>query len=192
METRARRVMALTALLSTSMIMNMSNVTTAQADWVHGNAQTSSVATTGAVATCGQVITVMVSGSGYKGGSSGSGGGGQFSVGVPAPCWMMAAETGSAHYQWAASGQVFRDMRHSGGQRRRQAGIRGAQERRQGSVVGPSMRPGELTQPQRLLRLWQVADQFFAANLVVYVQVTQTPPAPSVTPESLRGSRSSN
>jgi len=186
MKTRVRRVMALAAILLTSMLMTMSNVTTAQADWVHGNSQTGSVATSGTVATSGQVITVMVSGSGYAGGSSGSGGGGAFSVGVPAPCWMSAAETGSAYYQWVASGQMSRDMRHSGDSLSPRQGYAGHKNDGKGQWWVPICDPGNWPNPSDFLGFGRYVDQFWAAHPVVYLPAAQTPPAPPVTPELLR------
>lgn len=128
----------------------------------------------------------MVSGSGYKGGSSGSGGGGQYSVGVPALCWMMAAETGSAYYQWVASGQMSRDMRHSGDSVGPRQGYAAHKNDGKGQWWVPVCDSGNWPNPSDFLGYGRYVDQFWAAHPVVYVPAAQTPPAPPVTPELLR------
>jgi hypothetical protein len=99
METGVRRVMAFIALLTTSVIMPMSGATSASV-YTRNTSPPPTTAPVGTVATSGQVTYGDGFGQWhYAGGSSGSGGGGQYSVGVPAPCWMMAAETGSGSHR---------------------------------------------------------------------------------------------
>jgi len=183
MNFRTTRMMVLTALLTMCMMMFASGANIARADKKHLSAANDCSSGGGPFATSGQVITVMVSGSGYAGGSSGSGGGGAFSVGVPAPCWMSAAETGSAYYQWVASGQMSRDMRHSGTAPQRGRVTRRNKNDGKGQWWVPICDPGNWPNPSDFLGFGRYVDQFWAAHPVVYLPAAQTPPAPPVTPE---------
>jgi hypothetical protein len=180
MATRARRLMAATALLATGALMVLSSATTASADL--GPAKQSHADSTAA----GQVITVSVWGDGYRGGSSGSGCGGRVSVSVPAPCWMSGWSTGKEYYEYVATGLMARDNHHFGENMTPLPGYEKYQDDDKGQWYGAECTSANWPGPDDLPGFFTFADTFFAAHPSVYVPADQTPPTPPVPPALLR------
>ena len=93
MGTGTRRILTVVAMFTTSAIILLSGAATANAN---GDVPAPAPPAAGTVKTDGPVITVTVTGSGYKGGATGAVVDGSVSVGVLAPRWVTAFLTATA------------------------------------------------------------------------------------------------
>ncbi len=182
MGTGTRRVLTLTALFTTSVMMLLSGAATASAD-LDGPPPPP----TGTVKTSGPVITVTVTGSGYQGGSPGSGsGGGSVSVSVPAPCWMVAFMTGKEYYEYVTSGQQAADNYHYGENQSPGPGYVQYKDDILGHWYGGMCSSANWPDQNDMDGFFAYVDEFFASHPIGYVPATQTPPVPPVPPVLLR------
>ena len=183
METRTWRLMAV--LLATSIMIPLSGATTANA-----NSDPTTTTTPAAAVTTGPKIEVTVTGSGYKGGSSGSGGGGSVSLTVPAPCWMVAADTGKEYYEWVHSGRMAQANHNmalnQGEYMTALPGYEAYKDDALGHWYYAYCDIDNWPVQDDLAGFITVHDRYWAEYGWQYFPVTEDPPAPPVPPELLR------
>lgn len=131
--------------------------------------------------TSGNTIMVTVTGTGVKGGSGGTDGGGH-TVPVVVPCVMTQGMTGKAYYDYMhGGGPLGRDK--DGNPFKPNPGYEQYKDDDKGHWYGgmcSSETIGDLDE------FFKYAEEWFAQHRAVYVQPGQQPPIPPVPPELLR------
>lgn len=134
------------------------------------------------VGTSGPTITVTVSGSGYRSGLSGTGGGNNGPA-VHPPCWRHPVETGTEYYNYVASGAEALYDQQNGLPYEPRSGYQAHKDDDLGhwySRTCDSSNPNDRTAWATYL------DQLWAGPYFVYYTATQSPALPPVPPEVLR------
>jgi hypothetical protein len=179
MSSRTRRVRALAVPFVATMMIVLSGATTANAG--------DNPLPSGDVATSGRMIQVTVSGTGYKGGSTGSPGGGTVYVPVPVPCYWTG-------YQWPGNsvmtGKAYYELVKSGGRIGYDpapwAGYEQYKDDEKGHWYVGECDGQKWPDPHDGEGFLKFAFEFFATHDHLYVPAGQTPPTPPLPPELLR------